>query len=737
MLVDSGGFNLPFAGRVRRRSRARILYFIAPQVWAWRPGRIRRLAARADRIVVCLPFERAFYAAQGVSVEDFGHPLVDAFARARAADASAASPAVRRAQRRRALGLPLDSPVLGLFPGSRAGELARHLPVQLAAFARLRARSPRLAGAIAVVGLAPGFDEAALRRAAPGALEAAGEAIRCVATGDGGLFEALDVALAKPGTITLEAALHGCPMVVVGRVHPLTAWLARRSARVRHVALPNLILEEEIVPERLQAEATPDRIAEALEPLFEGPARARQLEGLERVVARLGPPGAIARTAELVEEMILVPVEGIAGLGPLAHSFAALAAVVAAPLVAAGAVLHPGFRRQLPERLGLARVGGAGEPRIWLHASSVGEAKAACRLLEALEACGHATRATTMTVAGRGIFERDRPAMPASLAPLDHPWCIESALRPALPRLSVLIETELWPSWIAACARHGIPVVVASGRLSDRSFPRYAKVARLIAPTLRRIAAVGARTETDAERFVRLGVPEARVSITGDLKLDPAEQEPALGPALVRALSRGPVVVAGSTHRGEEEALLRALGAAEGQGRPFVLVLAPRQVDRAGEIVRLARARGRRVQLRSRLEDRPLEPGEVLILDSYGDLAGCYATAVIAFVGGTLVPVGGHNVSEPVHLGCPVLYGPHFSNVRKIVQILEADGAGRCVETPEALIGGIVEGVLDPAAGRRRGEAGRRTLERHRGSVERTRRLVLETLARAEGKGAP
>lgn len=418
---------------------------------------------------------------------------------------------------------------------------------------------------------------------------------------------------------------------------------------------------------------------------------------------------------------------------PLAHSIAALAGLIAAPVVAAGAVLRPAFRRQLPERLGLGRARAAAEGRIWLHASSVGEAKAACRLLDALEASGFETQATTMTVAGRSIFERDRPRMPASLAPFDHPWSVALAMRPARPRLSILIETELWPSWIAACAREGVPVVVASGRLSDRSFPRYSKVARLIRPTLQRIAAVGARTELDAERFVRLGLPEDRVRITGDLKLDPASQKSGLGPALGRALSVGPVVVAGSTHRGEEETCLRALAAAERQGHPFVLVLAPRQVDRTTEVARLARSRGRRVHLRSRLEDRPLAPGEILILDSYGDLASTYAAGTIAFVGGTLVPVGGHNVCEPVHVGCPVLYGPHFANVRKIVEILEADGAGRCVASPDALIGALVENLRDPDDAGRRGELGRLTLERHRGSVERTRQLVLETLARAEG----
>lgn len=417
---------------------------------------------------------------------------------------------------------------------------------------------------------------------------------------------------------------------------------------------------------------------------------------------------------------------------PLAHSVAALAALIAAPAVAAGAVLRPAFRRQLPERLGFGRERAPDGGLVWLHASSVGEAKAACRLLDALEASGLAAQATTMTVAGRGIFERDRPRMSARLAPFDHPWCVALAMRPARPRLSILIETELWPSWIAGCAREGVPVVVVSGRLSDRSFPRYSKVVRLLGPTLRQIAAVGARTELDAERFVRLGVPEDRVRVTGDLKLDPSSEKSGLGPALGRALSSGPVVVAGSTHRGEEETCLHALAAAERQGRSFVLVLAPRHVDRTAEVARLARSLGRRVHLRSRLEDRPLAPGEVLILDSYGDLAATYAAGTIAFVGGTLVPVGGHNVCEPVHVGCPVLYGPHYANVRKIVEILEADGAGRCVATQAALIAAIDANLRDPEDARRRGELGRLTLERHRGSVERTRQLVLETLARCE-----
>jgi len=312
VLVDSGGFNLPFARHVRRRSRARILYFIAPQVWAWRPGRVAKLAARADRITVCLPFEREPFAAAGVAVDYAGHPLVDAFAQARRDEPAGASTGAsagestrsRRARIRRALGLPADAFVLGLFPGSRRSELGRYAPLFLEAFVRLRDARPGGAPMVAVIGLAAGFDEGDVRRVAPGLFARAGESLRCIATGDGSLFDALDLALTKPGTITLEATLRGCPMVVVGRAHPFTAWLIRRSARVANVALPNLLVGREIVPELLQRAATPAAIASALEALLEAPARERQRAGLAEAAQRLGPPGAIEAAAARVEEML-------------------------------------------------------------------------------------------------------------------------------------------------------------------------------------------------------------------------------------------------------------------------------------------------------------------------------------------------------------------------------------------------------------------------------------------------
>ena len=415
-------------------------------------------------------------------------------------------------------------------------------------------------------------------------------------------------------------------------------------------------------------------------------------------------------------------------MGPIRHSLAALAALALSPVAAAALVVRPRLRHGLGERLG--RIEPTLEQSVWVHASSVGEAKAATRLVQVLEQSGHALRATTSTLGGREVFRRDLPSLESSLAPLDHPWCVESAIRRGRPRLSVLIETELWPSWIKSCAQHEIPVVIASGRLSDRSFPRYRKIRRWIAPTLARVAAVGARTELDAERFALLGVPESRVRVTGDLKLDPPMDQPALAIDLIRAVADAPVVIGGSTHAGEEAALLDAFEAAEKAGHGFVLVLAPRETGRAEEIVRLCQSRRRRVHRRSALGGRHLVPGEVLVLDTLGELAALYATASIAFVGGTLVPVGGHNLVEPVHAGCPVLFGPHVENVRKVVEILEVGDAGRRVETRDALIREIVEAFDDLEACRVRGEIGRESLASHRGSVEATHVMIEEVLAR-------
>lgn len=409
-------------------------------------------------------------------------------------------------------------------------------------------------------------------------------------------------------------------------------------------------------------------------------------------------------------------------MGPLRHSLAAMTALVGLPIGLLGAAFRPGWRTGLAERLGLRSPQGSGPAPVWIHGASVGELQAALRLIDPLQARGVAVVATTTTATARALARRLRPELPSGLAPLDHPWPTAAALRRTAPSALVLIETELWPSWIAAATRLDVPVLVVSGRISDRSFPRYRRLRRLLAPTLARISAVGARSEVDAERFVALGVPGDRVEVTGDLKLAPPAAPPRLDPELARALSAAPCWVAGSTHPGEELAAWRATEEVRARGEKLVLVVAPRHPEKQDAAEAALRAAGARPRRRSKLTGAPLEDGDVLLLDTLGELAGLYGVARAAFVGGSLVPVGGHNLLEPLQAGCPVLFGPHVGNARESARLLIRTGAGTQVSDAQALAAGLAE--LLGEAGRAGVAAGQLALEPHCAAVDRTLALI-------------
>lgn len=291
MLVDSPDFNLPLARRAKRLG-LRVLWFISPQVWAWRRGRVRKIAARADRLAAIFPFERAAYADTSLRVDFVGHPLVD-----RLASLAQRSPADCRA----ALGLAQDRPLVALLPGSRRNELASNAGLQLASAAALHAQDPRIAFALGVApSLARADAEAALRAARlPRLMDVA-----LVEGRTHELVRAADVALTKPGTVTLEVALLGTPQLVAARVSAASAIAMRRLVRVRHWAMPNLIVGAQVVPELLQEAAQPARIADELRALLGGAARARQLAALARVREALGAGGAAQRTARIACEML-------------------------------------------------------------------------------------------------------------------------------------------------------------------------------------------------------------------------------------------------------------------------------------------------------------------------------------------------------------------------------------------------------------------------------------------------
>jgi len=292
ILVDSPDFQIPFARRVQRAG-VPVLYYVSPQIWAWRRGRARKLARRVDRMAAIFPFEPAFYAGRDLRVDFVGHPLVDPL-RALAERTSAQGA-------RAALGLPAEAPLVLLLPGSRRNELRHHLPLMLEVARRIHATHPGVAFALAVAPtLERGDVEARVREARlPPSLRldlVSGRAHEAIL--------AADVTLAKPGTVTVEIALLGRPLVVVGRANPLSAAIGRRVIAVPSLTMPNLVAGAPVVPEFLQDEARPEPVAEAVVALLAGPARELALARLARVRERLGAGGAAEATARIAEEML-------------------------------------------------------------------------------------------------------------------------------------------------------------------------------------------------------------------------------------------------------------------------------------------------------------------------------------------------------------------------------------------------------------------------------------------------
>ena len=295
VLVDAPDFNIPFAARARA-SGARVLYYISPQVWAWRRGRIRKLARRVDRMAVIFPFEVEVYANSGLRAEFVGHPLLDRLRKFCETHSKAAC--------RRELAQGDARPLVALLPGSRRNELRRMLPLFLEVARTLHARDPRIAFALA---LAPSierafFDALLARETLPPTLELSVHSERRYS-----LLRAADVALAKPGTGTLESALLETPLVVAGRTGLVTEWVTRWLLRVSHYAMPNLIAGRRIAPEFVHREARPPAIASAVQAQLHGGARAAQLGALAEVGRKLGGGGAAERTAEIALELLREP----------------------------------------------------------------------------------------------------------------------------------------------------------------------------------------------------------------------------------------------------------------------------------------------------------------------------------------------------------------------------------------------------------------------------------------------
>ena len=395
------------------------------------------------------------------------------------------------------------------------------------------------------------------------------------------------------------------------------------------------------------------------------------------------------------------------------------------------------------ERFGLGAALPGGARGLWVHAVSVGEVQAAASVVAALRGEWPAMplAVTSATPAGRA---RARAAFDASVvvryAPYDLPWCVRGALRRLRPALLVIMETEIWPNLLAECVRAGVPVVIASARLSPRSTARWSRFSALLQPALRRVVSVAAQSAADARRFEALGVAAEHIWICGNIKFDhepvPGVRESGLALRTRYAAAR-PMWVAGSTHAGEEQAALAAHEAVRAVRGDALLVLAPRHRPRFDEIASLLEHSGlnwlRHSAAGAGVAANADHAGgiSVLLLDTIGELENFYAAADVAFVGGSLAPIGGHNLLEPAVLGVATLAGPSQGNAPDVARALTESGGLQIVCDADALGAALIALLGDQAARVRMAGAAQIAVAANRGARERVLNLVRERLARS------
>ena len=441
----------------------------------------------------------------------------------------------------------------------------------------------------------------------------------------------------------------------------------------------------------------------------------------------------------------------------LAYSFLLGAGlVVSSPWWVTRMLMTSRYRDGLRERLG--RVPGrlrrviAGKRVIWLHAVSVGEVLAAARLVGELEeALGQAGGqpwflvVSTTTKTGQAMARERFGADRVFWFPLDFGWAVRAWMRALEPRMVVLMESELWPRLLAECSCQGIPVAVVNARMSDRSFQRAMKVRRVWQWVLVKVAVFLAQSEETAERLRRLGVPAARVRMTGNLKYDLRHRDTEAARVLRPLLDRHAVVVAGSLLPPEEKLLLEQGALIRIQVPEAVLLMAPRHPERFDSVAKLIGddfplCRASELLRRHAAGGGGLgrvTPGTVVLLDTVGDLASVYSLADVAFVGGSLAGKGGHNPLEPASFGVPVVMGDSFENFREMVNEMQAEEGIEIVRTAEDLRVSLVRLLKHRVEADALGQRGQQVFQRRRGATARTVSHLLDLLAPVTENAAP
>lgn len=440
--------------------------------------------------------------------------------------------------------------------------------------------------------------------------------------------------------------------------------------------------------------------------------------------------------------------------------------ILATPAVVCVLLAKRRCRRGLAQRLGLEdglfgffglfRLFGAGEPDqpnkpdkpdkpnqpnrpdqpvIWIHAVSLGEVVAVTPLVKALHRSHPDYRyvVTTVTETGREAAEQRLAGVAEHrYAPLDFPWVVSGMVERLRPVLYVFVETELWPNLLWTLQARGIPAVLVNGRLSSRSFSRQdlPVLRSFYRSVLQSLALCLMQSKRDAERIVALGADSGRVHVTGNIKFDQPLPELHADPSFRKSLGIGEheqLFLAGSTHPGEEEQLVAAYQQLLEAHPAIVLMLAPRHIERADQVEAMVREAGLVPQRKSRLQGVGAGP-RVIILDTRGELARAYQEAAAAFVGGTLIPVGGHNLLEPAVWGTPLMFGPYTDHCAEVATLLlQAGGASR-VQATEEIVRQTEEWLSHRTTRDAVGQAARRVVLENQGALQRSLRLIESCL---------
>ena len=426
----------------------------------------------------------------------------------------------------------------------------------------------------------------------------------------------------------------------------------------------------------------------------------------------------------------------------LLYSAATLIALVAlSPYFLYQAIRHKKYVGSLGQRLGILPVtlNLDNEPSIRIHAESVGEVLSTRPVIEELRKRYPSLRLflSTTTRSGQQLARRNVTDVDGIFYfPFDWPFTVRRTLATIRPKLFVMVENEIWPTMLRECRKQGVKTVVINGRISSRSFPRY----RLIKPFFKRVLADVDRFcvqgEETAARLVALGADRSRMTITGSLKFDALNAAPLPGRGPTRVLRffrmspNRPVLIAGSTMRGEDEAVIRAFNRVRttAAGANALLIIAARHPERFGDVERLCKSEGLATTRRSDLPIDAEPRCDAVILDTIGELAHLYQIATAVFVGGSLVPAGGHNILEPALYGKSIVFGPHMENFNEIAETFLTNRAAIQVHTPRELESTIVALMGDPVRRARLGAAARALVDANRGATDRTLEVIADLL---------